>query len=351
MNYQDFVQGQTIAILDEFELESGKKLLQCPVAYKTWGKLNEKGDNCMVVCHALSGSCDVEDWWGPLLGPGKTFDTSSFFVFCGNVLGSPYGTASPCTIDPSIGKPYGPNFPQTTIRDDVNLHKNVLDILGVKKIMFVIGGSMGGMQVLEWSFFGIDYVQNIVPIATSARHSAWCISWGEAQRQSIYSDPKYSKSKLLMIVNGNYSMSDPPASGLSAARMTAMLIYRSRNSFESRFGRKTMPGRQMSIATTEEEAMHNEGNRFRLPLSSLPSTDTVSTIQDAAAEKEFSLFSAQSYLRYQGDKFIGRFDANCYISITRKLDTHDISRGRDEFTQVLRSIKQPCLVIGNHTLS
>jgi homoserine O-acetyltransferase/O-succinyltransferase len=198
MNYKDFVQGQKIAYLDEFELESGKKLLECPVAYKTWGKLNEKGDNCMVVCHALSGSSDVEDWWGPLLGPGKTFDTLRFFVFCGNVLGSPYGTASPCTIDPSTGKLYGPNFPQTTIRDDVNLHRKILDLLGVKRVMFVIGGSMGGMLVLEWSLFGPEYVQNIVPIATSARHSAWCISWGEAQRQSIYSDPKYSKRIVLI---------------------------------------------------------------------------------------------------------------------------------------------------------
>jgi homoserine O-acetyltransferase/O-succinyltransferase len=141
-------------------------------------------------------------------------------------------------------------------------------------------------------------------------------------------------------------MSDPPASGLSTARMTAMLIYRSRNSFESRFGRKTMPMKHMNISTTEEEALHNEGNRFRLPLASLPSSETLSTAQESAAEKEFSLFSAQSYLRYQGDKFIGRFDANCYISITRKLDTHDISRGRGELAEVLQSIKQPCLVIG-----
>jgi homoserine O-acetyltransferase len=149
-----------------------------------------------------------------------------------------------------------------------------------------------------------------------------------------------------MIVSGNYEMSDPPASGLSAARMTAMLIYRSRNSFESRFGRKTMPLKQMSISTTEEEAYHNEGNRFRLPLASLPSTDTLNVTSESVAEKEFTLFSAQCYLRYQGDKFIGRFDANCYISITRKLDTHDISRGRGDLAEVLKSIQQACLVIG-----
>ena len=176
---------------------------------------------------------------------------------------------------------------------------------------------MGGMHVLEWSFYGIGYVENILPIATSGRHSAWCISWGEAQRQSIYSDPKYC--------NGIYTMRDPPISGLSAARMTAMLTYRSRNSFESRFGREKMLKKQISISTTEEEAMHNEGNRFRLPLNVANSNENA--LQDLKNEdKDFSVYRAQSYLRYQGDKFTNRFDANCYISITRKLDSHDISR-------------------------
>jgi homoserine O-acetyltransferase/O-succinyltransferase len=192
--FEKFVNEQTIEYLDEFQLESGKVLCNVPVAFKTWGKLNSEGTNCMVICHALSGSSDVQDWWGPLLGPGKTFDTLKYFIFCGNVLGSPYGTASPCTIDPNTGNPYGPNFPLTTIRDDVRLHRMILDKLHVKQVEFCIGGSMGGMQVLEWSFYGIDYVKNLIPLATSGRHSAWCISWGETQRQSIYSDPKYSKS-------------------------------------------------------------------------------------------------------------------------------------------------------------
>jgi homoserine O-acetyltransferase len=195
--YPKSVQGQTIEILETFQLESGKILKQVPVAYKTWGTLNETGTNCMVLCHALSGSCDVEDWWGPLLGDGKTFDSSKFFIFCGNVLGSPYGTASPVSVDPSTGNPYGPTFPLTSIRDDVRIHNEILKRLGVKKIKFVIGGSMGGMQVLEWSFYGKSYVENICPIATSGRHSAWCISWGEAQRQSIYSDPKY---RILVLI-------------------------------------------------------------------------------------------------------------------------------------------------------
>jgi len=141
--------------------------------------------------------------WGPLIGPGKAFDTSRFFIFCGNALGSPYGSASPVTINPDSGVIYGPEFPLVTIRDDVKyqtpfpkwlmfrIHKIVLDDLGVKQVAIVIGGSMGGMNVLEWAYYGPDYVKSIVPMATSACHSAWCISWGEAQRQSIYADPKY----------------------------------------------------------------------------------------------------------------------------------------------------------------
>ena len=175
--FAKLVPGQTIDIIPEFQLESGRILKQCRVAYKSWGKLNSTSDNCMVICHALSGSSDVEDWWEPLIGPGKTFDTTKYFIFCGNVLGSPYGSSSPCTIDPSTNKRYGPTFPQTTIRDDVNVHRLVLDKLGVKTVKFVIGGSMGGMQTLEWAFFGPEYVKNIVPIATSGRHSAWCNSY------------------------------------------------------------------------------------------------------------------------------------------------------------------------------
>jgi len=235
--------------------------------------------------------------WGPLLGPGKAFDTSRFFIFCGNVLGSPYGTASPCTIDPSTGRHYGADFPMTTIRDDVRLHKTVLDSMGVSQIAIVIGGSLGGMQALEWAMLGSEYVRSIVAIATSGKHSAWGISWGEAQRQAIYSDPKFLK--------GRYSFADPPKAGLAAARMSALLTYRSRDSFETRFGR-----RQTMKSTTEPQ------------------------------------FSAQSYLQYQGNKFVSRFDANCYIAITCKMDTHDLGTNRGSYQSALRSLKQPTLIVG-----
>ncbi|KAF7716488.1 Homoserine O-acetyltransferase [Penicillium ucsense] len=376
--YAALIEDQSIAIVPHFTLESGVTLHNVPVAYTTRGALSPNGDNVLVICHALSGSADVADWWGPLLGgPGQAFDVSRFFVVCLNSLGSPYGSASAVTY--KDGKPengyYGPEFPLTTVRDDVNIHKLILDDLGVKQIAAVVGGSMGGMLTLEWSFFGKNYVRAIVPIATSARHSAWCISWGEAQRQSIYSDPKYD--------DGYYPFNDPPATGLGAARMSALLTYRSRNSFESRFGRNVPdPTRRQNIngkdrlpsPPNEHWAIHNDGHRGGTTSRSesrqqspVPQSDVQYMDPQFSGTKTFSAplptkpdgrprpptyFSAQSYLRYQGDKFVKRFDANCYIAMTRKLDTHDVSRHRanpdaeDPVRAALSQIEQPALVIG-----
>ena len=232
---------------------------------------------------------------------------------------------------------------------DVAVHKLVLDRLGIRSVMFAIGGSMGGMQVLEWAYLnqdGAPFVKNIVPIATSGRHSAWCISWGEAQRQSIYSDPKYN--------NGHYTQENQPTSGLAAARMAAILTYRSRNSFESRFGRRVV--KQKMIKKSEQsmaELQHNEGNSIRFGEEKVVTKEMPDSIlqpnSGLSRMSNMPVFSAQSYLRYQGDKFISRFDANCYISITRKLDTHDVSRGRGEYAEALGMLTQNCLVIGIET--
>ncbi|QLI67465.1 Homoserine O-acetyltransferase [Metarhizium brunneum] len=378
--FASLIPDQQIAIVPEFTLESGITLQNVPVAYTTRGKLNDAGDNAMVICHALTGSADVSDWWGPLLGgPGRVFDTSRFFIVCMNSLGSPYGTASPVTAkhgDVSQGN-YGPEFPLTTIRDDVNLHKLLLGELGVNQVAAVIGGSLGGMFVLEWAYFGKDYIRCIVPIATSSRHSAWGISWGEAQRQSIYADPKYD--------DGYYPFDDPPATGLGAARMAALLTYRSRNSFESRFGRnipdpsKVQTIRERPRPSTPSEAhfhIHNDGHNIKRKSTSLqgsgsPGSNKATTPPADAPDPQFhgprkhegvssessltggetlpqsQYFSAQSYLRYQGTKFVKRFDSNCYIAMTRKLDTHDVSRGRAEtIGDALAMIEQPTLVLG-----
>ncbi|KAF5365944.1 hypothetical protein D9758_006704 [Tetrapyrgos nigripes] len=342
-NLNDLIEQEYLHV-PTFTLECGAELRDVPVAYKTWGTLNETRDNVMVICHAFTGSADVPDWWGPLMGPGKAFDPRRWFIFCGNVLGSPYGTASPITVNPDTGVKYGPDFPPTSIRDDVRLHKHVLDHLGVSSIGVVIGGSMGGMAVLEWPLCSPPgYVKHIVPLATSAKHSAWCISWGEAQRQSIYADPGYQ---------GGYYESQP-ATGLAAARMAALLTYRSRDSFEKRFGRKaqikkedtngmgtgtgagtgrkgipTPPGSPKILAKDDARFAHNDGHRNSQ--SSRVTSPEPPTTAAAEFSSQPSIFSAQSYLRYQGDKFTARFDANCYIHITRKLDTHDISRDRHQ---------------------
>ncbi|KAJ6536018.1 homoserine O-acetyltransferase [Mycena vulgaris] len=319
---------QNIFVVPSFTLECGTELKEAPVAYKTWGRLNEARDNVMVICHALTGSADVEDWWGPLMGRSKAFDPTRFFIFCANTLGSPYGSASPVTTDPSTGRPYGPAFPPTSIRDDVRIHHLVLtQHLRVRRVAVVIGGSMGGMAALEWPLLAPrDFVRRIVVLATAARHSAWCIAWGESQRQSIYSDPAY--------MGGAYAPGAQPRSGLAAARMCALLTYRSRDSFERRFGRKmqltvppppTTQGKDEGVLTPPRSPahvaakLHNDGQRSASAGSVAPRTGPASRAQ---------IFTAQSYLRYQGDKFIARFDANCYIHITRKMDTHDIARGR-----------------------
>ncbi|KAF8626584.1 hypothetical protein AX15_004795 [Amanita polypyramis BW_CC] len=350
---------QDYLVLPHFTLECGIALEHVPIAYKTWGTLNATHDNVMIICHAFAGGSDVEDWWGPLVGRGKAFDASRFFIFCANVLGSPYGTASCVTVNPATGRRYGPEFPPTTVRDDVRLHKEVLDRLGVKGVAVVIGGSMGGMMVLEWPLVmnemgarrenGGEYVKRIIPLATSARHSAWCISWGEAQRQSIYADPEY-RGGYYYLEEGEGKSERQPKVGLAAARMAALLTYRSRDSFESRFGRRIhqttkertkelgvmTPPDSPKFETADDMLMlHNDGHirthtyAYRTAESTTTTTTTTTPLESGRKEPERPpIFSAQSYLRYQGDKFTARFDANCYIHITRKLDSHDLARGR-----------------------
>ncbi|KAF9574553.1 homoserine O- acetyltransferase [Mortierella alpina] len=357
---------QTFAIVPEFKLESGFTIRQVPVAYKTWGVLNETGDNCMLICHPLTRSVDVEDWWSMLMGgcsnegEGKAIDETKFFVVCLNVMGSPYGSASPLTTDPDTGKRYGPEFPLATIRDDCRLHKLVLDDLGVKSIAICIGGSMAGMHALEWAFFGEDYVKLIVPVAAPAKSSAWSISWTESQRQSIFTDPKY--------LEGYYALDAQPLQGMTAARMTAMLTYRTRDSYERRFGRDIMKSNDTdphaaapekhNIPTSHwHRQVHNEGHQG----CALVTAGSVATPQTPKSSPSVSglstpvrsttppMYSAHSYLRYQANKFNERFDANCYIALSRKMDAHDVSLGRGDYEQVLKRIQQPVLVLGIET--
>jgi homoserine O-acetyltransferase len=177
-------------VIEEFRLESGVTMQNIPVAYQTWGTLNSPKSNVIVLCHAFSGSANAKDWWRSMFD--YPFDPSKYFIFCANALGSPYGSASSCTINPQTGQNYGPEFPLTTIRDDVRIQKMVLDSLGVAEVQFVIGGSMGGMLALEWALIHPEFVKNLIVISAPARQSPWAIGWSEIQRQCIFTDPKYS---------------------------------------------------------------------------------------------------------------------------------------------------------------
>jgi homoserine O-acetyltransferase len=276
----------------DFPLELGGKLPGLRIAYRTWGRLAEDGGNVVVLCHALTGSADADLWWTRLFGPGRALDPERDFIVCSNILGSCYGTTGPVEVDPSTGKPWFGTFPAVTIRDMVRVQKALGDALGVRRIRSVIGGSLGGMQVLEWALLYPDLVESVVFIASTARHSAWCIGLSEAQRAAIAADPRWR--------DGRYDPADPPAAGLAAARMMAMLSYRSQPSFEMRFGRR---------AQTED------------------------------------LYAVESYLRYQGQVLVDRFDPATYVTLTKAMDTHDVSRGRGDFEEVLRSIRQPMLVV------
>jgi homoserine O-acetyltransferase len=285
----------TIVSVKEFTFEDGSTFGAVPVAYQSWGTLNAAGDNCVLVCHALTGNTDVPGWWGELMGPGRALDPERDFILCANVLASPYGSFSPLTRDSRTGEPFGARFPIPTIRDTVRLHRQLLEQLGVKHVRFCIGGSMGGMHVLEWAFHD-DLIGALVPIAVGGRHSAWCIAWSEAQRQAIYSDPRWNM--------GRYPEAAPPELGLAIARMVAMCTYRSFESFDERFGRTV--GR----------------------------------------EREGDQFAVEGYLHYQGAKLVDRFDANCYVRLTQSMDAHDVAYDRGEYFGVLAGIRQPSLVIG-----
>ena len=277
-----------------FVLESGVVLPQVRVANRTRGSRSPAGDNAVLVCHALTGSADVDRWWGSLLGPGRALDPERDFIVCANVLGSCYGSSGPRS-ERSSGWLWGSAFPAVTVRDMVQAQERLLDALGVGELRLVVGGSLGGMQVLEWALCDPARAAAIAPIATCGRHSAWSIALSAAQRAAIEADPRWR--------GGLYPDDDPPRQGLAAARAIAMCSYRSRESFERRFGRRS----EIGLAG--------------------------------------STFAVEGYLRHHGQALVERFDAASYVALTHAMDTHDIARGRGAYEEVLRSIAQPALVV------
>jgi homoserine O-acetyltransferase len=294
------------------ELELSGRLHQVAVAYETYGELNAKGDNAILICHALTGSAhaaglhereEVPGWWDPLIGPGKAIDTNRHFVICSNVLGGCYGSTGPASLDPATGRPYGIDFPRYTVRDMVEAQRRLLGALGVNRLISVIGGSMGGMQVLEWAASHPEMVGSIVPIGIGARHSAWAIGLNEVARRAIMADPAWKR--------GHYPISEQPETGLGLARAIAMLSYRSFDSLESKFGR-------------ERRVSEPENGIIALSKS----------------------FEISSYLSYQGVKLVQRFDANTYIHLTLAMDDFDLADSRGPLPDVLARLTMPTLVMG-----
>jgi homoserine O-acetyltransferase len=299
---------------DPLVLQYGGTLERVAVAYETYGELNEAGDNAVLICHALTGSAhaagrndreEVPGWWDPLIGPGKAIDTTRFFVVCSNVLGGCYGTTGPSSIDPDTGHAYRTSFPRYTVRDMVAVQKRLVDRLGVTSLRAVIGGSMGGMQVLEWAATYPDFVRAIAPIAIGPFHSAWAIGLNEVARRAIVSDPAWR--------DGSYPLDQQPETGLGLARAIAMLTYRSFDSYEQKFGR----GRPKS------------GSAAGGDLAGLGAS-----------------FEIAGYLRYQGVKLVKRFDANTYLYLTMAMDDYDLAEGRGSLGSVLASLTMPALVMG-----
>lgn len=279
----------------EFVTERGDRLIRPVVAYRTWGTLNTTGDNAILLTHALTGSADADEWWHGLFREGGILDLKKQFVICCNVLGGCYGSTGPSSKNPVTGTLYSGDFPLVSIRDMVRLQQHLMDHLGITSFEAGIGGSMGGMQILEWAVMD-QRLRSMIIIGTNAAHSAWAIGISEAQRQAIYADPHWHQGFY-------HHRGTRPSGGLAAARMMAMIMYRSHESFGKRYARNLQHG------------------------------------IDGA-------FSVESYLRYQGKKLVDRFDAMTYVRLTQAMDSHDISRGRDPMDEVLGSIRIPSLIVG-----
>src|ERR1700726_1835461 len=279
---------------DELELDCGVTLAPVDCAYETYGTLNDAKSNAILVTHAFSGDAHAAGeggWWSNMIGPGKGFDTDHYFVICANVLGGCRGTTGPGSVNPATGCPWGMAFPAVTIADMVRLQKKLIEHLGIQRLLAVAGGSMGGMQALEWAVAYPDHVAAALPIATTARHSAQQIAFNEVGRRAIMADPDWN--------NGSYYGHHLPARGLSVARMVGHITYMSDASMREKFGR-----------------------RLRAP----------------------DQFEVESYLQYRGSTFVDRFDANSYLYITRAMDSFDLTQ-RGTLGALFERVKTRFLVI------
>ena len=303
------VETEYFNISEPIDLESGRVLEDVTVAYETYGELDKEKTNAILVCHALTGDAHAAGWhdgdkkpgwWDIAIGPGKALDSEKYFIICSNVLGGCKGTTGPMSINPKTGKEYGVEFPVITIKDMVEVQKRLVDSFGIKKLFAVVGGSMGGMQVLQWLVSYPDMMKKAIPIATTAISSPQQIAFNEVGRQSIFSDPNWSEGNY-------YETGNIPKSGLSVARMIAHITYLSDESMYIKFGRDLQDKDEISYDLTMD-------------------------------------FQVESYLHHQGETFVKRFDANSYIYITKAVDLFDLSVN-DSLIEGLNNVKAKVEVV------
>jgi len=296
------------ARFESLSLDNGATLAGVEVAYETYGELNAAKSNAILVLHAFSGDAHAAGinhegkpgWWDNMVGPHKGFDTDRYFVICANVLGGCRGTTGPASINPATGCPYAMTFPVITIGDMVRLQKMLIDSLGIRRLLAVSGGSMGGMQALQWAVSYPEQVVTAIPIASTTRHSAQQIAFNEVGRQAIMADPDWCE--------GNYYGKNPPARGLAVARMVGHITYMSDDSMREKFGRR-LRGKE-------------------------------------AFGFDFDVdFEVESYLRYRGSQFVNRFDANSYLYITKAMDYFDLTNGTQSIAAAFEPAQARFLVI------
>jgi homoserine O-acetyltransferase/O-succinyltransferase len=296
---------------DGLLLESGRTLGPVTLAYETYGRLNGSRNNAVLVCHAFSGNAHASGinrqddkapgWWDDMVGPGKAIDTDRYFVVCSNILGGCGGSTGPSSVNPATGKPYGLEFPMVTVRDMVEAQRRLVDHLGIHRLLAVTGGSMGGMQALQWVASYPDRVRSAIPIATTLKHSPQQIALDEVGRQAVMADAGWNL--------GDYYGRRIPEKGLALARMIGHITYMSDRSMEEKFSRK----------------LKDEKYSFSF------ATD----------------FEVEGYLRYRGDNFVKRFDANSYLYITKAMDYFDLSG--DRLFGDGRAVRTRFLVIAFHS--
>lgn len=277
-----------------FKLESGKRLPNLEIAYTTFGTLNAQKDNIVWVCHALTANANVFEWWPGLFGAKDYFNPEKDFIICANIIGSPYGTTNPLSINPKTNQPYYLSFPQFSTRDLARAHELLADHLKIDKVSLLIGGSLGGHQALEWSILQPERIERLILLATNAQHSPWGIAFNESQRLAIESDRTFYANKP----NGG-------AKGLKTARSIALLSYRTYETY----------------GLTQMEADNNRVDDYR----------------------------ASSYQNYQGEKLVKRFNAYSYWFLSKTMDAHNVGRGRKGIIEALQQIKAKTLVIGIRT--